>query len=306
MVQNTWMALVRNAHTIQEPHAVLKWLLVTAKRGAWEVVRKQRDDQKRRTELPDDLLDGPVGALPSSDPTPETQVLEVERDRHLWRAVLQLPERCQQLLRLISLADRPDYKFISSAIGMPVGSIGSNRGRCLAKLRDIMESDQGTGHGKHHERADRVQPGRTDGHDRHPGSRGSRADQLDARPGTRGSRRAVALRDHPGGPRGRGHGARVRGCTGDVRPRRGAPVEARTITFTAESLTVMITLSTRDDTRIRIDGWAAPAGELAVELHRPDGMVSTVTDEDGRFVFDDVAPARRAFCCGHPARRATP
>lgn len=143
VVQNTWMALVRNAHTIQEPHAVLKWLLVTAKRGAWEVVRKQRDDQKRRTELPDDLLDGPVGALPSSDPTPETQVLEVERDRFLWRAVLQLPDRCQQLLRLISLADRPDYKYISSAIGMPVGSIGSNRGRCLAKLRDIMESDQG-------------------------------------------------------------------------------------------------------------------------------------------------------------------
>lgn len=68
------------------------------------------------------------------------------------------------------------------------------------------------------------------------------------------------------------------------------PVEARTITFTAESLTVMITLSTRDDTRIRIDGWAAPAGELAVELHRPDGMVSTTTDEDGRFVFEDVAP----------------
>ncbi len=68
------------------------------------------------------------------------------------------------------------------------------------------------------------------------------------------------------------------------------PIEARTITFTAESLTVMITLSARDDGRIRIDGWAAPAGELTVELHRPDGMVSTVADEDGRFVFDAVGP----------------
>jgi len=143
VVQNTWMALVRNAHTIQEPHAVLKWLLVTAKRGAWEAVRKQRDDVKRRTELPDDVTDGPAGALPSPDATPENQVLVMERDRHLWRAVLQLPDRCQQLLRLISLADRPDYKYISSAIGMPVGSIGSNRGRCLAKLRDIIESEQG-------------------------------------------------------------------------------------------------------------------------------------------------------------------
>ncbi|MHA7132162.1 RNA polymerase sigma factor [Oerskovia turbata] len=143
VVQNTWMALVRNAHTIQEPHAVLKWLLVTAKRASWEVVRKHREDLKRRTELPDDLLDGPTGVLPSADPTPEAQVLERERDRHLWRALLQLPDRCQRLLRLISLADRPDYKYISSAIGMPVGSIGSNRGRCLAKLRDIIVSEQG-------------------------------------------------------------------------------------------------------------------------------------------------------------------
>ncbi|MHA7132163.1 hypothetical protein [Oerskovia turbata] len=68
------------------------------------------------------------------------------------------------------------------------------------------------------------------------------------------------------------------------------PVEARTITFTAEALTVMITLSARDDGGIRIDGWVAPAGEVAVELHRPDGMVSTAADEDGRFVFEDVSP----------------
>ena len=52
----------------------------------------------------------------------------------------------------------------------------------------------------------------------------------------------------------------------------------------------MITLSARDDGQIRIDGWAAPAGELTVELHRPDGMVSTAADEDGRFVFDAVGP----------------
>jgi len=78
------------------------------------------------------------------------------------------------------------------------------------------------------------------------------------------------------------------------------PVEARTITFTAESLTVMITLSTRQDGRIRIDGWAAPAGELTVELHRPDGTVSTVADEDGRFVFDAVEPGAASLLLRAP------
>lgn len=141
LVQTVWVALVRNAMTIKEPHAVLKWLLVTAKRAAWEAVRKHRDEARRRTELPDDTDEG-VPELPSSDPTPDVEVLRNERDRTLWAALDRLPDRCQRLLRLVSLADRPDYKAISAAIGMPVGSIGSTRGRCLAKLRDIID-DQG-------------------------------------------------------------------------------------------------------------------------------------------------------------------
>ncbi|WP_083649130.1 RNA polymerase sigma factor [Cellulosimicrobium sp. CUA-896] len=138
VVQTVWVALVRNAMTIKEPHAVLKWLLITAKRASWEAVRKQRDEARRRTELPDDTDEG-VPTLPSSDPTPDVEVLTHERDRGLWRALSRLPERCQTLLKLVSLADRPDYKAISAATGMPVGSIGSTRGRCLAKLRDIID-----------------------------------------------------------------------------------------------------------------------------------------------------------------------
>lgn len=138
VVQSTWVALVRHAETIAEPKAVLKWLLVTAKRAAWEAVRKHRDDEKRRTELPDDSPEHPT-SLPAKDPLPDAQVLSDERDRILWSSLQQLPRRCQELLRLVSLADRPDYRYISAAIGMPMGSIGSTRGRCLAKLRTILD-----------------------------------------------------------------------------------------------------------------------------------------------------------------------
>jgi hypothetical protein len=68
------------------------------------------------------------------------------------------------------------------------------------------------------------------------------------------------------------------------------PLEARTITFTHESLTVMIALSPSDDgSHVRVDGWLAPAAELVVELRQPSGDRETMTDQDGRFVFDDVA-----------------
>ncbi|MCL1870392.1 MAG: sigma-70 family RNA polymerase sigma factor [Promicromonosporaceae bacterium] len=138
VVQSVWAALVRHADTIAEPHAVLKWLLVTARRASWEAVRHTREDLRRRAELPDDTPDNPY-TLRDPQPGPDAQVLSEERDRMVWRALSRLPERCQELLRLVSLADRPDYRMISTAIGMPVGSIGATRGRCLAKLRTVLD-----------------------------------------------------------------------------------------------------------------------------------------------------------------------
>ena len=138
VVQGVWAALVRHAHSIAEPHAVLKWLLVTARRSAWETVRRTREDQRRRSELPDDSPTS-TSVLPAPEPGPDAHVLRAERDRAVWRALERLPARCQELLRLVSLANRPDYRMISAAIGMPVGSIGATRGRCLAKLRTALD-----------------------------------------------------------------------------------------------------------------------------------------------------------------------
>ncbi|MFC8599103.1 carboxypeptidase-like regulatory domain-containing protein [Isoptericola sp. NPDC057191] len=67
------------------------------------------------------------------------------------------------------------------------------------------------------------------------------------------------------------------------------PLEARTITFTHERLTVMIALSTDDDgTHVRLDGWVAPAGALVVELRQPGDERTTTADDDGRFAFTAV------------------
>ena len=44
-------------------------------------------------------------------------------------------------MRVIAFADRPDYALIAESLGMPVGSIGPTRGRCLAKLRQELAAD---------------------------------------------------------------------------------------------------------------------------------------------------------------------
>ena len=42
---------------------------------------------------------------------------------------------------MIAFADRPDYAELARSLGMPQGSIGPTRGRCLAKLRLVLAAD---------------------------------------------------------------------------------------------------------------------------------------------------------------------
>lgn len=142
VVQGVWLAFVRNAATIKDPQGALKWLLVTARRAAWEAARKHREHERRS----EPLSDGALPAEPRTDaPGPEELVLTSERDRVLWRNVRELPERCQEMLRIMAFADRPSYKDIAEATGIGVTSVGATRGRCLDKLRTLLAQDEGWG-----------------------------------------------------------------------------------------------------------------------------------------------------------------
>jgi RNA polymerase sigma factor (sigma-70 family) len=133
VVQNTLLALVRHSDEIAEPQAALRWLIVTARREALRAVQV-RD----RTDLVDDAVR--TAPAPESE-QPERIALATATQQVLWRNVAKLSERCRQLLRVIAFADRPDYAALSAALGMPVGSIGPTRGRCLAKLRSLLSAD---------------------------------------------------------------------------------------------------------------------------------------------------------------------
>jgi RNA polymerase sigma factor (sigma-70 family) len=133
VVQTTWMALVRNTESIADPQAVLAWLIVTARRESWRVAK--RADRVEPTDFDDDDVVTPSRELP------EERVLQSDTESRLWQHIAQLPERCQALLRVIAFADRPDYAAVAKALGMPVGSIGPTRGRCLAKLRNLLDTD---------------------------------------------------------------------------------------------------------------------------------------------------------------------
>lgn len=66
-------------------------------------------------------------------------------------------------------------------------------------------------------------------------------------------------------------------------------VEARTVTFAAAHVTIMITVSPDGQGRVRVDGWVAPADRYLVNVERADGSALVETDEDGGFVLERVA-----------------
>ena len=132
-VQTAFLQLVDRADSIHEPAAVLGWLVVVVKREVWRLSRRSR-----REVGVEDVPEAPAQAL-----DPESRSILSERQHVLWKHVQTLSPRCQELIRVIAFADRPDYAAIAQSLGMPVGSIGPTRGRCLQKLRTTLGADPG-------------------------------------------------------------------------------------------------------------------------------------------------------------------
>jgi RNA polymerase sigma factor (sigma-70 family) len=135
VLQTVWMRLVAHLNDIHDSSALTGWLVTTTRREAWRV------RAATRRLLPADQES--FAGLPDEAPGAEEQALLDDRQQVLWAAIGRLSKRCQALLRIVAFAPRPDYAAVAAELGMPVGSIGPTRGRCLAKLRALLASDPG-------------------------------------------------------------------------------------------------------------------------------------------------------------------
>lgn len=70
---------------------------------------------------------------------------------------------------------------------------------------------------------------------------------------------------------------------------RGEYDGSQSVTFASKSLTTMVTITVVSADRVRIDGWVVPGDGVHIELRFAQAPpVSTVADQDGRFVLDGV------------------
>ncbi|MER7503500.1 RNA polymerase sigma factor [Nonomuraea pusilla] len=125
-VQGTWLRLLQHLHSIRDPARVSAWLATTTRREALMIRRKEQ------------------AALPSfgtvDDADPASAVLEADGSRLLWKTVSTLQEPCRTLLKLV--ATDLGSRQMAMRLGLPLGSIGPTRARCLEKLRLLISPQE--------------------------------------------------------------------------------------------------------------------------------------------------------------------
>ncbi len=129
VAQNVWLHLVGQLNRIRDPAAIPGWLATTTQRECCRVLRAAH-----RPPGAGQVLD--AENIPDEQTaTAEQELLQAERNATLREAFTRLPPGCQQLLALLIQDPPVPYAEISARLGIPVGTIGPSRCRCLDRLR---------------------------------------------------------------------------------------------------------------------------------------------------------------------------
>ncbi|HEV2471244.1 MAG TPA: sigma-70 family RNA polymerase sigma factor [Chthonomonadales bacterium] len=137
--QEVCLLLLNHLHEVRDVKRLAGWLISTTRREAFRVRRKRSNtvslDAGEQGWEPGEILPG----LEAAGNTPEQEILALE-ERYLVRQALErLPDRCKKLLTMLYTQEIPgSYVETANALGIPLGSIGPSRARCLERLRKAL------------------------------------------------------------------------------------------------------------------------------------------------------------------------
>lgn len=124
--QAAFETLVQSLDRIRDPERLGHWLMTVTRRLTWRRRRERRDEVSVE-------VSGLESAAPATDP-------DWERTVDIYETVLELDDPCRSLIfGLFFDPAEPSYDELARVLGMAVGSIGPLRGRCLSRLRSMLE-----------------------------------------------------------------------------------------------------------------------------------------------------------------------
>jgi RNA polymerase sigma factor (sigma-70 family) len=130
VVQATWLQFMEHRRSLREPAAIKGWLATTARRQSIKAL------QRRVRERPSD---DPALGHDVRVAEPCEELIAAERRAALHDAVARLPDSSRRLMTLIIARPGMSYEQVGEVLGMPIGSIGPTRLRCMARLSHMPE-----------------------------------------------------------------------------------------------------------------------------------------------------------------------
>jgi RNA polymerase sigma factor (sigma-70 family) len=135
IAQLTFTALVQNMDKLADDSRLAAWLSTVARRNSW------RKLERNRREMPSEHLEGTflaesAVALGKSD---ADSIEHWELSDWLDGGLSQVNERCRKLLTALYFQpELASYAEVAEHLGMPLGSVGPTRARCLKGLRRVL------------------------------------------------------------------------------------------------------------------------------------------------------------------------
>lgn len=131
--QEVWFDLYTELENLRKPGALGGWLISVASHKCFQWKRKrlrvaeQQGSEFEREPAAREML------------FPEWKE-QMDRQQILRDTIAQLPARCQQMVEMLFYHEPPvAYAEVARQLGLAEGSIGFIRGRCLDKLRVVLE-----------------------------------------------------------------------------------------------------------------------------------------------------------------------
>ena len=124
--QSTWLRVHGSLGNLRSVESLAGWIAAVA-RSQCGRIRRRRDLDRRIAPVLEEKARRAGGTAADAE---AFQGLAAGLDR--------LAARCRDLLRMLYWEQEP-YAAVTRRLGVPHGSIGPTRARCLAKLRSILE-----------------------------------------------------------------------------------------------------------------------------------------------------------------------
>ncbi len=138
--QTVFMRLMEHLPRLTQLDRLQAWIVTTAKREAL-LQRKRGLRNVSMTRADEDDVEGTDWDIVDNAPLVDDALAALQEQNLVKNAMQRLDARCRELLTLLYGADddKIAYEDVAVRLGMPVGSIGPTRARCLGKLRKLVD-----------------------------------------------------------------------------------------------------------------------------------------------------------------------